>query len=182
MLARPPERARVASLAMNTQDIPAEILAFFERYRDAFVGLDGHAVADLYAEPSGIAQDGVYTHWAQRASAAENMSALCQLYRERGLRGAAFQVRQFIDQGQHYAVADLAWRLDWCDGKDPTHFRTTYNLVRTEDGWKVLLCTAYSELAAFGREDDAQEAAGTMPLGPSTAESHGQLSRPAGAS
>jgi ketosteroid isomerase-like protein len=135
--------------------MPREISTFFESYRDAFNALDGAAVADLYAEPSGIAQGGLYTYWPSRQPVTENMQALCQLYRERGFVRAEFEARQFIEQGQHFAVADLQWRIDWNEGQEPWGFRTTYNLVRTSHGWKVLLCTAYSEGALFKTESNA---------------------------
>ena len=54
----------------------AEIRAFFEQYRDAFNALDGAAVAAFYAEPSGIAQDGVYTYWPDRQPVVANMMAI----------------------------------------------------------------------------------------------------------
>jgi hypothetical protein len=46
--------------------MPREITAFFENYRDAFNALNGSTVAEFYAEPSGIAQDGTYTYWPER--------------------------------------------------------------------------------------------------------------------
>ena len=130
--------------------MPHEIRNFFESYRDAFNALDGIAVAAFYAEPSGIAQDGLYTHWPQRQPVVENMTALCKLYEDKGFVRADFEPHQFIDQGANYAVADVQWRIDWIGGQEPWRFKTTYNLVRTEQGWKVLLCTAYSEAALFG--------------------------------
>ena len=131
-----------------TVDImPSEIRVFFERYRDAFNALDGRAVASLYAEPSGIAQDGSYTHWPVRQAVAENMTALCELYKARGFVRAEFEPRQFIDQGADFAVAGVGWRIERSAGHEPWHFNTTYNLMRTAEGWKVLLCTAYSEAA-----------------------------------
>ncbi len=129
--------------------MPSDIRAFFECYREAFNNLDGQAVAELYAEPSGIAQDAVYTHWSSRASVAQNMVALCQLYQEKGFVRADFEPGEFIEQGTHHAVADVQWRINWDTGQDPWLFKTTYNLQRTEQGWKVLLCTAYSESALF---------------------------------
>lgn len=135
--------------------MPRDIIAFFESYRDAFNALDGDAVAALYSEPSGIAQDGLYEHWANRQPIAQNMVALCQLYRERGFMQARFEPRQFIGQGEHFAVADLHWRIDWNTGQEPWEFQTTYNLVRTAQGWKVLLCTAYAESALFKAEGAA---------------------------
>lgn len=127
--------------------MPDEIIEFFQRYRDAFNALDGSAVAELYAEPSGIAQDGIYTHWPHRQPVIENMAALCKLYRDRGFMRADFKLQQFIDQGSKHAVADVAWHIDWNNGPAPWRFNTTYNLIRTAPGWKVLLCTAHSETA-----------------------------------
>ena len=125
--------------------MPPEIRAFFESYRDAFNALDGHAVAQFYAEPSGIAQDGGYTYWPDRQPVAANMTALCKIYEEKGFVRAEFEPCQFFSQGANYAVADIQWRIDWNAGQEPWRFKTTYNLVRTDQGWKVLLCTAYSE-------------------------------------
>lgn len=127
--------------------MPQDITAFFERYRDAFNRLDGEAVAGLYAEPSGIAQDGRYTHWPSRPLVAKNMVALCEHYRARGFEKAEFEVGQVIDQGEQFAIADVHWRIHWARGQAPWDFGTTYNLVRGDEGWKVLLCTAYSEPA-----------------------------------
>lgn len=125
--------------------MPSEIRAFFEKYRDAFNALNGNAVASLYAEPSGIAQDAVYTHWASRRDVAENMNALCRLYESKGFVRADFEPGQFIQQGESHAVADVQWRIDWSGDQAPWHFRTSYNLLRTAEGWRVLLCTAYTE-------------------------------------
>jgi hypothetical protein len=128
---------------MNT--MPREIRHFFETYRDAFNALDGNAVAQLYAEPSGIAQDGAYTHWPSRQPIAENMTALCRLYGDKGFVRVDFEPGPFIDQGARHAVADIVWRIEWRGGQEPWQFKTTYNLLRTDAGWRVLLCTAYSE-------------------------------------
>ena len=80
--------------------MPHEIIAFFERYRDAFNALDGKAVAELYADKSGIAQDAAYTHWPSRQPVTDNMAALCKIYRDNGFVRADFEPGQFIDQGK----------------------------------------------------------------------------------
>ncbi|MBE0547141.1 MAG: DUF4440 domain-containing protein [Rubrivivax sp.] len=129
--------------------MPKDLRQFFETYRDAFNSLQGDAVAELYAEPSGIAQGGVYAHWPSRAPVAENMNALCDLYRKKGYAKADFEPVACINQGDQYAVADLRWRIEWNDGQEPWQFNTTYNMVRTPQGWRVLLCTAYTEDTLF---------------------------------
>lgn len=125
--------------------MPAEIYAFFEQYRDAFDRLDGEAVARLFAVPSGIASDTGYTHWPTFESIRNNMDALCRQYKENGYAGASFEPGMFLAQGEAFAVADIAWTIARTAGREPWCFRTTYNLMRTKDGWRVLLCTAYSE-------------------------------------
>ena len=124
--------------------MPTEIRTFFESYRAAFNALDGEAVARLYAVPSGIADDTGYEHWPTFEPIRKNMVALCALYRENGYVSAEFEPVAFIAQGEHFGVADLAWRIGWRE-KEPSRFNTTYNVMRTGEGWRVLLCTAYSE-------------------------------------
>jgi hypothetical protein len=124
--------------------MPAEIRAFFESYRVAFNALDGEAVARLYAVPSGIADETGYEHWPTFEPIRKNMVALCALYRENGYVSAEFEPAAFIFQGERFGVADIAWKIQWRE-KEPSRFNTTYNLMRTKEGWRVLLCTAYSE-------------------------------------
>ena len=124
--------------------MPAEIRAFFERYRSAFDALDGEAIAGMYAVPSGIASDSGYTHWPTIEAVRQNMVALCGLYRENGYVSAEFAPHVFVAQGEHFGVADIEWKIQWRE-KEPSRFNTTYNLMRSGDGWRVLLCTAYSE-------------------------------------
>jgi SnoaL-like domain len=125
--------------------MPTEIRAFFERYRVAFNALDGEAIAHLYAVPSGIASDTGYEHWATFEQVRENMVALCQQYRENGYVAASFESASCLEQGEYFAVADLRWNIERSNGLEPWQFNTTYNLMRTGEGWRVLLCTAYSE-------------------------------------
>lgn len=130
-----------------TMTIPDDIIGFLEQYRDAFNALEGAAVADLYALPSGIAQEGRYTHWSERRAIADNMTALCELYRQRSYRAARFEPIGFLDQGRAHAVVDVRWTIAWGDGAPDWTCHTAYNLIHTPQGWRVLLCTAYTEAA-----------------------------------
>ena len=124
--------------------MPLELRAFFDRYCQAFNSLDGEAVAALYAVPSGIVDERSFAYWATAEPIQKNMRALCELYQRDGYVSATYEPRAHIQQGNDFAVADVAWQIEW-QGKAPSTFNTTYNLARTPDGWRVLLCTAYSE-------------------------------------
>lgn len=125
--------------------MPAEIRRFFEGYRDAFNRFDGDAVARFYAVPCGIADDKGYTHWPAFESVRDNMVALCELYRSNGFKYARFQPASFLALGEKFAVADIAWHIDRLAQREPWEFHTTYNLMKTDEGWRILLCTAYQE-------------------------------------
>ena len=145
MSASPGQPTSTPTDAANASSAPSDIIAFVERYRDAFNALDGVAVAQLYAVPSGIASDTCYTHWPNMEPIANNMVALCQLYRDNGFAATHCTVARYIPQGTQYAVVDVHWQVDRTTGQAPWVFNTTYNLMQTPDGWRVLLCTAYSE-------------------------------------
>lgn len=150
-----PEESKGANVPMGNAVMNQDIRDFLEQYRDAFNLLDGEAVARLYAVPSGIASDKGCTHWASFEPVRDNMVALCELYRKNGFSKASFEVASFLAQGDRFAIVDLSWRIDRVDGQAPWKFNTTYNLIRTAEGWRVLLCTAYEEkrLDSRGKED-----------------------------
>ena len=125
--------------------MPNDVMSFLEQYRDAFDHLDGHAVAALYCVPSAIADQRGLVSWSSREAIIENMTALCRLYQSNGYRAARFVPGQCLLQGSDFAVADVEWTIERQCNLEPWRFRTTYNLRRTEDGWRVLLCTAYEE-------------------------------------
>ena len=122
-----------------------EIREFFEQYREAFNGLDGEAVARLYAVPSGLATGKGYTHWSEFEAVRKNMIALCKRYRENGYVSASFEPTAFLAQGDGFAIADIHWHIERSQDLRPWSFHTTYNLCRKPEGWRILLATAYEE-------------------------------------
>ena len=129
----------------------AEVQAFFESYREAFNRLDGDAVADLWHTPSAITDKRSGQAWAQLALWSEdapmraNHRALCARYRDQGYHRADFEIVDCVSLGAHHAFANLRWTLRRDDGSLLQAFHTGYNLLRTPNGPKVLLATAYEE-------------------------------------
>ncbi|MFN0186209.1 MAG: hypothetical protein ACKVQR_20540 [Aquabacterium sp.] len=134
----------------------SEVLAFFDRYREAFNRLDGDAVADLWHTPSAITDARADTVWTDEAPMRANHRALCDLYRANGYARADFDLVQHEALGADHAFAHLRWTLTRADGSVLQRFGTGYNLRRTPAGPKVLLCTAYQEDIAEMKQHAAQ--------------------------
>ena len=128
-----------------------ETFDFFERYREAFNSLDADAVADLWHAPSSIADNeagdsyGRVTMWADDAAMRRNMQALCDLYVQNDYGRADFTFEHHVPLGPNHAFVNVRWQLWRVDGSLLQEFRTAYQLLRTPDGPKVLLATAYEE-------------------------------------
>jgi hypothetical protein len=129
---------------MTTQQIHTEIEQFFNTYCLAYNQLNSQSIAQLFAEPSGIAQQGQYTHFSSPNATTSNMQALCQWYAEQGFLKASFKINQLFLQGTQHAIADIDWQIERKQ-QAPWQFHTTYNLIKTSQGWLILLCTAYEE-------------------------------------
>ena len=126
-----------------------EATQFFTHYRDAFNRLDGDAVADLWHSSSGIADSsngrGRLTWWPDDAPMRANHRALCELYRHNGYDHARFDIVDHLPLGSQHCVCRLHWTLNRADDSVLQQFHTAYHLMRTANGPKVLLATAYEE-------------------------------------
>jgi hypothetical protein len=122
-----------------------EVEAFFASYRDAFNALDGDAVAALWHVPSGIAQGDGLTWWTEGAPMRANHRALCEIYRQADYGRADFRLVHHEPLGPQHAFARIAWTLVRRDGSPLQAFGTAYQLMRSADGPRVLLCTAFEE-------------------------------------
>ncbi|WP_156939108.1 hypothetical protein [Deefgea rivuli] len=125
--------------------IPIEILQFFNAYCAAYNQLDSSRIAEHFALPSGIAQQGQYFHFTENAALLNNMQALCEHYRQDGFVNADYQISTFLPQGQYHCVVDIVWTITRAKPQLPTQFQTTYNLIWHKSGWRIQLCTAYQE-------------------------------------
>ncbi len=128
-----------------------ETQTFFERYRDAFNALDADTVADLWHVPSSITdtQPGDtaarVTLWNDDAAKRKNMHALCDVYVQADYGRAEFRFDHHLALGPNHAFVNVYWRLTRTDGSLLQEFHTAYHLLRTDDGPKVLMATAYEE-------------------------------------
>lgn len=136
-----------------------EVEIFFESYRDAFNRLDGDAVASLWHSSSGITHlnrgghAAEVTWWGSDAPMRDNMKKLCDLYRGNDYSHANFRIESFRSLGAHHAFVDMHWDLYRTNGAALQSFSTGYNLMRANDGIRVLMATQYEEDIATMKQD-----------------------------
>ena len=124
--------------------MPADVHAFFDRYRDAFNRLDGRAVSAHYDRPAMIVHAGGNGVLLDEAALDANNAALCEQYAKGGFLRADFAERAFLPQGNDFCFVDLAWTIAR-RAQAPQQFNTAYSLAKRAGTWKVAVVTAYQE-------------------------------------
>jgi hypothetical protein len=124
--------------------MPADVLAFFVTYRDAFNRLDGRAVSAHYDRPAMIIHASGNGVLADEPALNANNMALCEQYQKSGFLRAEFAERAFLPLGEDFCVVDLTWSIERRD-QAPQQFNTGYSLAKRDGAWKVAAVTAYEE-------------------------------------
>lgn len=86
--------------------------------------------------------------WATDADVLAAMERLVAFYRSKGFTSASFAIDRLLPQGVDDAVVELIWTIERT-GWTPWHFRTGYNLHRSDGQWRIVVCTAYEEPASW---------------------------------
>ena len=73
------------------------------------------------------------------------MRALCDVYMLNDYARAEFEFDHFHVLGANHAFVDVHWQLWRKDGSLLQEFHTAYQLLRTAQGPRVLMATAYEE-------------------------------------
>jgi hypothetical protein len=89
-----------------------------------------------------------YMVWTDRSQVLNNMIALCEYYRTCDFAEAYWEPLDVIDELPAQAFANVLWTICRQGGLPAWRFRTSYNLRREAEQWRILLCTAYEERPA----------------------------------
>ena len=127
-----------------------DLQAFFDSYREAFDRLDADAVARHYHVPSMLIDGDTCVIWTTEEEVRSNMRALTAYYRSDGFDHATFETRAVVQLRRDSVFVDISWAIDRTGDLATRQFGTAYNLERNEQGWRIIVCTAYEERASRG--------------------------------
>jgi hypothetical protein len=125
--------------------LTAEIVHFFEGYASAYDAFDAAAIAAHFAVPAYILhQDRAAPAFATREALVANMERLNTINRESRYGRATFAPPFVVAFAPTLVQATVPWTVHDVDGGVLWRFTCTYNLIRTDDSWKIVLCTNHA--------------------------------------
>jgi hypothetical protein len=106
------------------------------------INVDSATIAEMYHIPClTVRGDGSTHEFSQLSQVQDFMGSVAKTYFDEGNRACSFDELAVIPIGGECALATLKWTLRTDGGTPIQEWRQTYNLIRTQQGWKFLLST-----------------------------------------
>ena len=133
---------------MPQRSLTAEVRVFFEQYTQAFASYRGDQIAALYYVPTVTMRgDGTIHCLQSREELARFFQGVVDAYRKDGYSDSRFLDLEAIPIGGRSSLATMDWEMLRGDGSLIRRWRQSYNLVRTGEGWQILVSTFHVPVA-----------------------------------
>lgn len=119
----------------------SDLDAFFARYAERYMASDVDSISEVYEAPLLALRDGQTIHLADRAAVREHLAELMSAYARSGAQRADIARLDITDLGRSSAFATVHWHVRDAHGGLVKDFHTTYQLVRSDGGWRILSYT-----------------------------------------
>jgi hypothetical protein len=127
---------------MGTQQVTSEARAFLEEYMRAFDSMNGGGIAALYHAPCVTMRGDGSIHCLQsREELTRFFQGVADTYHRDGYRSSRFSNLGVTPIGGRSALATVDWELLREDGSVLRQWRQSYNLVRVDGAWQILVST-----------------------------------------
>jgi ketosteroid isomerase-like protein len=126
---------------MDTQRLEGEVRAFLESYNKAFASIDGARIAALYHSPCVTLRGDGSIHCLSSNDLAAFFQNVADTYHREGYRDGRFKMLDVVPIGGRSALVTVDWGLLRGDGSVIRGWRQSYNLVRVNGTWQILVST-----------------------------------------
>ncbi|MCI0625079.1 MAG: hypothetical protein L0387_26125 [Acidobacteria bacterium] len=127
---------------MPADSLNIEIGSFYKAYAEAFHARSGTQIADFYCTPCVSMRGDASIHWFQsRPETAKFFQGVSDAYYEEGLRKSETKNLEIVLIGGRSLLATMDWVFYRGDGTLLKQWRQSYNLVRIDGRWQILLST-----------------------------------------
>jgi hypothetical protein len=129
----------------TVQVLRTDLAAFFDTFAQAFRSFDGNTIAQRYAAPYLALDTGGALKLLQTpADIAGYFQDVLDNYFAQGCRSCRYIELEVFAVGSQSATGSVTWELLGQDGKVITHWRESYNFMRTEHGWRIFSSTDHA--------------------------------------
>jgi hypothetical protein len=127
---------------MAANSLIGEIGSFYKAYAEAFHARSGTQIADFYYTPCISMRGDASIHCFQSRSETERFfQGVADTYYEEGLRRSETKNLEVVPIGGRSLLATMDWVFYRGDGTLLKQWRQSYNLVRVDGRWQILLST-----------------------------------------
>jgi len=118
-----------------------ELDDFFAEYAERYMASDVDAVSAVYEAPLLALREGRAIHLSDQTAVREHLRDVMTAYSQSGAARADIAALDAVDAGKSSAFATVQWQVRDAVGGLLKDFRTTYHLLRTDGGWRILSYT-----------------------------------------
>jgi uncharacterized NTF2-like protein DUF6841 len=126
---------------MSAHRLDSEVHTFLEGYNRAFASVEGARIAAFWHSPCVTMRGDGSIHCLTSNDLPAFLQNVADTYYREGYRDGRFKILQVVPIGGRGAVVTVDWELLRGDGSVIRGWRQSYNLVRVEAGWQILVST-----------------------------------------
>jgi ketosteroid isomerase-like protein len=142
------DRARDLWNSEQSRRMAAAVEALIHEYARRYSARHIDAVTELCLWPFVAIREGAAIPLADRDAVRDHFRTMIDAYRDAGYASFAPVAIDTPDLGERAAFATVRWHALDTDGQVARDTQTTYHLLATPDGWRILSYTNHSDPSA----------------------------------
>lgn len=119
----------------------SEFESFFASYAETYMASDVASISEVYEAPFLAVREGHAIHLPDRAAVRDHLAGLMAAYRNAGAARADIAEIDAKSLGRSSAVITVHWNVLDSAGSMVRDLRTTYHVLRTDKGFRILSYT-----------------------------------------
>src|SRR5262245_30645578 len=125
-----------------------EMSDFLNQYLETFTTFDADQIAGWYCVPTiTMRADGSINCFQSREEIARFFQRVTDIYQGEGATSGTMHDLEVVPIGGRSALVTVTWKNRRPDGSVARQWRQSYNVVRFDEGWRILAATVHLSAA-----------------------------------
>jgi hypothetical protein len=128
--------------------LEVEMSTFLNQYLETFITFDADQIAGWYCVPTiTMRADGSINCFQCREEIARFFQRVADIYQGEGATSGTMHDLEVVPIGGRSALVTVTWKNRRPDGSVARQWRQSYNVVRFDEGWRILAATVHLSAA-----------------------------------